>query len=100
MIKTDSKKDIKANNTDTEGEVIVRSLIDATSDVRKQNESAEKLLASIEMQTKKDKTKKPELNDAVQQAEHVKFIDDLNTDFDKKLIDIFADVADIDQQHV
>lgn len=86
----------------TDEQIILNSLKDENKKLADLNNKIEVFLSdnqniATSKGGKRSNVHTPELSEAVKQAENKKFIEDLNTEFDKKLIDIFADVADIDQ---
>lgn len=104
-----TKNSTKKNNgkaQDTYGNVEEQTVLDSLKDQNKKltdlNSKIESLLSETQSVAtsrggRQVDTRTQELSIAIKQAENKKFIEDLNVEFDKKLIDIFADVADIDQ---
>lgn len=102
MKKTINNKDVETKKVDgvdnandaaiTAGQDLYSEIEKQTAEIKDFNDKIERDLEALEKELKSNK--KTELTESVQIANDSKEMDDIDADFDKSLIDIYADVVD------
>lgn len=102
MKKTIHNKDVETEKVDgvdnvndtaiTAGQDLYSEIEKKTAEIKDFNDKIERDLEALEKELKSNK--KTELTESVQIANDSKEMDDIDADFDKSLIDIYADVVD------